>query len=284
MRCLGILVVAALAVSAASSAMASGPLRSQIVIGARIAEVSGEINAGLGVDFRDMGGSYRSTSNELPGSGSTLNINGLGTVGGTLWFNTGAMAPAPGDPNALNLGVALNVSGFFGGDDDILKLSRHNNNDIVDTVLSRSIDYTVDVTARASIPIIVVPRITPDGNNVVLFIEPFAGLSVIGTETNLMSDRTGIGGPNLTGSQINTKIGLVTGTGISTEIGKMPFFGDIPILAGLFYKARYVPGTTASVTAGGVTETGSVDSGWEHEALLVLIAPFIVKNDRDDAY
>ena len=148
-------------------------------------------------------------------------------------------------------------------------------------ILNRSVNYTVDFTARASIPIVVTPRVTPDGRDVILFVEPFVGGSVVGTETELQSDRTGIGGPNLTGTQTDVDIEPVAGVGVVTELGTVPFLGDIPILGGLFYKARRVPGTSASVTANGVTETGTVDSSWQHEALIVVITPFIVRDSGE---
>lgn len=282
MRYVGIAVFAALVTVTLSSAGAIDPGPRQVLIQARVAEVSGDFRTALGVDFAGMDGTYRSTSNEPFGSGDSTNINGLGGIGGTLWFNTGVLPPAPGNPNALNLGFGVDASGYFGGDDDILRLVRHNNNDIIDTILSRRIDFTIDVLARASIPLIIgSPRIlSTDGGEAVVFLEPFIGASVIGSKTELMSDRTGIGGPNLTGSQTDTDIGIVTGVGLTTEVGKIPFLGDIPVLAGLFYKARRVPGSSASVTAGGVTETGSTDSFWQHEALIVLVTPFIIKDDR----
>lgn len=280
----GAALIAGLAVLAAplADASASSPLRSggpQVLIHARIAEISTEFSAGLGVDFNRPKGSYESTSNEEPGSNVSTLLNGFGSVGGTLWFNTHLLAPHVDSSDGLNAGIGVEASGFFGGDDDILQLPRHHGNDIVDTVLSRSVNYTVDITGRASIPIVVRPRLSPNGDDVILFIEPFAGVSVIGTDTKLASDRGGANGV-LEGAKTGTEIGVVTGIGVVTELGKIPIFGDIPVLGGLFYKARQVPGTSASVTAGGVTETGRVDSSWQHEAMFVLITPFLVTDER----
>lgn len=281
MRYLALALAAGAALLAASGARASEPLRQQVQLQARVLEVTGEFNASLGFDFNNSNGSYTSTSNEPFGSGSSTLLNGVGGLGYTLWFNTGGMAPAPGNPNGLNLGIGVEGSGFFGGDDDILRLVRHNNNDIIDTILNRSVDYAVDITARASVPILMKPRIlTTDSEDAVIFIEPFVGASVVGTETEFTSDRTGIGGPVLQTRNVETNVSIVTGVGALTELGRIPVLGDIPILGGLFYKARRIPGTSASVTANGVTETGRVDSSWQHEALIVFVTPLIVYSDE----
>jgi hypothetical protein len=48
--------------------------------------------------------------------------------------------------------------------------------------------------------------------------------------------------------------------------------GDIPVLGGLFYKARRIPGNSVEVTSPfDFTEQFSVDDSWQHSVSLVII-------------
>jgi len=271
-------VTVAASLLAYSNARADVPVR-QVNIEARIVEVSGEFAAGLGVAFDSVHGRYTSTSNEEPGSGDGSSVNGAGSAGFNLWFNTGLLKPDPGGRNALNLGLGAAFTGFFGGDNDVLSLVRHNNNDIPDVTVKRNIDHALDITARASIPILVRPRLlATEGKPARIIVEPFIGLSVIETQTTIRSDRTVLLGPLLSESHSEVKTGLVTGVGVLTDLGKIPFLGDIPVLGGLFYTGRRVPGGDAVVSGGGVSETGRTGASWQHQGLIVLITPFVIRD------
>ena len=53
----------------------------------------------------------------------------------------------------------------------------------------------------------------------------------------------------------------------------------MPVLASLFYRSRQVPGPGVSQQSSfGFTETVRTDSTWDHQALIVFVVPFIIRD------
>jgi type II secretory pathway component GspD/PulD (secretin) len=266
-------------------ALAIDARESQVQIEARIVEVHAEFLAGMGVNFDDVTAGYSSTGAQEPFRGGSTQTNGTVSVGGRLFVTTGLGETQPRGPfgiGPVSVGAGVFYNHLFGGANDIFGISRHHGgNGTADVFASREIKSFTDVVAAAKIPVVLWrPRIvTADGGQATIVLVPEIGATFIDTETSLRSDQTFFGGNDSTASRSETKTGLVAGLGVETELGKIPMLGDIPVLAGLFYRARHVPGSEVSQQSPfGFTETVRTESTWEHQALIVFVVPFIIRD------
>ena len=118
---------------------------------------------------------------------------------------------------------------------------------------------------------------------VVLSLQPLNGETFTHVETTLRSDQTFFAGEDLRASDSQTKAGFVGGIGVVSEVGKVPLLGDIPVLTGLFYRARQVPKSSVDLNSTfGFTETVEVKEDWQHNVSLLIVIPIRLGDRFDD--
>ena len=262
----------------------------QVAIEARTVEMSGEFLLNLGVGWNNVKGKYSSTGGQEPAHESSRDVFGTIGLGGNIWFNTGLggtplVGPISAGPFSLGAGAAGN--GFFGSHNKFLTISRHHGQDqITDVIGSRHLIGAIDLTARARIPLIIAPRVaTPDGKPATILMDLYVGPSIIGSETSLRSDQTFFNGADDTKRKTNVDVALLLGVAASKEIAtaEVPLLGKIPVLARLFYQARFMPGNSVTQRSSfGFKEKVSTDSSTSHELgaeLVIILTPRIIRGD-----
>jgi hypothetical protein len=268
-----LLAAAWLPLLAPMQAVAETP--SQVEVEARIVEVSAEFLAELGVAFNPVDASYSSTGAQEPDDTRRTGTSGLGGGGfdlmATLFPN--GMGPFGAGPAAVGIGVL--ADGFYESDEKVFALNRHPpDSDLPkDVTAKRDLDFAVDLVATTRLPIAVVPRANQAGN-IVLSLQPLIGATFTHVQTTLHSDQTLLAGEDLRASDSQTKAGFVGGIGVVSEVAKLPILGDIPVLAGIFYRARQVPKSNVELTSTfGFTEQVEVKEDWQHNVSLMIVIP-----------
>jgi hypothetical protein len=260
----------------AAPAPAAETRSQQVEVEARFLEVNAEFLAELGVAFNPADASYSSTGAQAPADTSPTTTSGSGGGGVNLMgvLFPGGNGPFGAGPAAVGIGVL--AEGFYESDESLVKIKRHPGVQANDVIGKRDIDAAVDLVATTRLPIATVPKLGGDGN-IVLALQPLVGASFTHVETSLHSDQTGAGGLDLRSRDTDMKAGVVAGVGMTTGL---PVLGDIPVLAGLFYKARRVPGDSVEVTSTfGFTERFEVDDSWQHSVQLMFIVPISIIDD-----
>jgi hypothetical protein len=257
----------------------------QVQIESRIVSVSLEAMLPLGVTFDASDYDYSSTGRQEPASGHSLQTGGLigGGIGVVVTPNPGGDGPFGTGP--LELGISSSFLSLFGNDATLVHISRHQPvGDEPDVLGEREIPWLVDVVASLGVPFRIPalatrPSVTKEGG-ILLIVEPVVGISIIEQNLQLRSDQTGFGGDVLATSDSDVGVGPVLGIGVKKQVArlpsKVPLFGDIPILAGLFYRARLVPSHSVKLASDqGFTEKLRSDDEWQHQIMIVITARIV---------
>ncbi len=270
------LAVAGVPLLSASLAAADVP-RTQVQVEQRIVEVSTELLAGLGVAFNPVDAQYSSTGGQEPADTARTPTSGSGGGGVNLMGilfpdGTGLFGAGP-----TELGIGVWAEGSYASEESLIHIKRHPPDEEGNDVFGkRDLESAVDLTATVRIPLLTVPQVGDDGG-VVISLQPLVGGTFTHVTTSLDSNQALLGGADLRESESEMKAGVVAGIGVTS---KVPFLKDIPLLGGLFYKARRVPGSSVQVQSTlGFTEEFSVDGSWQHSVSLVLILPVTIMRD-----
>ena len=265
---------------APSLAAADPAAPGQVAIESRFIEVQAEFLMDLGVAFNPVDAHYRSTGAQEPADTSHTGTSGSGGGGLNVMAVVSPDGDGPLGAGPAAVGVGVQAEGFYESLKRVLGLVRHHPPDEPDDVTAaRDVESAVDLTATARIPFATVPRVGGDGR-IILALQPLVGATFTHVETKLRSDQTFFGGEDLRAKESETKAGVVAGVGLTAEI---PLLKDIPVLAGLFYKARRVPGSSVELESTfGFTESVAVDSAWQHSVSLMVIVPITLASDPFD--